>query len=224
MNVFRPEAHLAVAPVIGRRICVVGTSGSGKTYVARELARRLGLTYICNDAIIWRADWQPSPPEERLRALDRATREQGWTFDGNLGTDPQDQLVLGRCDSIVWLDLPRWQVWSQVTLRTLRGVITREPLWHGNVESWRILFSRDSIVWWSIKTYGLRRRQYSALFASPANSGRALVRLRSRREVNAWLRGVRRAESGFRAAADAGEGEGAVSGREQTSGGAMGGP
>src|SRR5690606_29290619 len=62
-----PSTHLDLTTspstghlVPGRRICVVGTSGSGKTYVARELARRLSLTYICNDAIIWRAGWQPT--------------------------------------------------------------------------------------------------------------------------------------------------------------------
>ena len=47
--------------LLGNRICVVGTSGSGKTYVARALAERLSLRYICNDEIIWRADWVPTP-------------------------------------------------------------------------------------------------------------------------------------------------------------------
>jgi adenylate kinase family enzyme len=174
-------------PNPGSRICVIGTSGTGKTYVAEALANILGLRYVSNDALIWRANWQEVPREERFVAFEAATREGGWTFDGNLGPDAGDQLVLGRCDTIVWLDLPRWQVWPAITLRTLSRAWSREPMWHGNVERWSTVFSRDSMIWWSIKTYSMRRRRYTALFASPDLSGKALIRLRSRGEINAWL-------------------------------------
>src|SRR5262245_44968654 len=97
-------------PVPGTRICVVGTSGSGKTTVAMALAEALGLHYISNDAIIWRADWQPTPHDEVYTDIDAATSGDRWTFDGNLGHSPEDRLVLSRCDTLVWLDLPRWQV------------------------------------------------------------------------------------------------------------------
>ena len=97
-------------------------------------------------------------------------------------------MVLDRCDTIVWLDLPRRQVWWQVTARTLRGLITRQPHWrNGNVERWRIFFSRENIVWWSVKTYARRRREYADLFADPAYAERVRIRLRSRGEVDAWL-------------------------------------
>jgi adenylate kinase family enzyme len=174
-------------PDPGTRICVIGTSGSGKTYVAEALARILGLRYVSNDALIWAADWQEVPRDERYVRFEAATRENGWTFDGNLGPDAGDQLVLGRCETLVWLDLPRWQVWCSITQRTVSRAWTKEPLWHGNVERWRTLFSRDSMILWSIRTFARRRRSYTALFADPRYADKALIRLRSRREVNAWL-------------------------------------
>jgi len=180
-----PETSAGHAP--GSRIAVIGTSGSGKTYVAEALAQRLGIPYVCNDAIIWRPDWVPAPREERAAELEAATRGPAWTFDGNFGS-PEDEIALRRCDTIVWLDLPRWQVWWQVTVRTLRGLITKQPHWqNGNVERWRIFFSAENIVWWSMKTYTRRRREYAALFADPAYADRVRIRLRSRREVDAWL-------------------------------------
>lgn len=172
----------------GRRICVVGTSGSGKTFVAEALAEKLDLTYICNDAIIWRGDWQPSTDSERLAEIDAATRAEGWTFDGNLSLDrDEDRLALERCDTLVWLDLPRWQTHWQVTRRTFARVITGEPLWHGNKESWRTMLSGDSIIWWSIKTFGRLRREYAELFGDPALVRLRRIRLRSRIEVDRWL-------------------------------------
>jgi adenylate kinase family enzyme len=171
----------------GRHICVVGTSGSGKTYVAQQLASVLGLYYVCNDAIIWRAGWQETPDDDVYAEMDASTRGDGWTFDGNLGLKPNEQLVLARCDTIVWLDLPRWQIWSQVVRRTFSRLVSKKPLWHGNVERWSMLFSRDSIVWWSIKTFAKRRRQYSALFIDPDYADRRRIRLCSKSEVDAWL-------------------------------------
>jgi adenylate kinase family enzyme len=181
----------------GSRICVVGTSGSGKTYVARALAEQLGLAYVCNDAIIWRPDWQPTPEAQRLAEFEAATRDGRWTFDGNLNPySPLDRLALERCDTLVWLDLPRWQVHWQVLRRTLARIATRESLWHGNRESLRKALSRDSIIWWSVKTYGPRRRQYAALFADEALADKRRIRLRSRGEVDAWLRALAAGQPG----------------------------
>ncbi|HEY4684523.1 MAG TPA: adenylate kinase [Dehalococcoidia bacterium] len=180
------------APPPGRRICVIGTSGAGKTFVAEALAEKLGLTYICNDAVIWRPNWQPAPRDKVYGELEAATRAEGWTFDGNLSSPdltrrPEDALVLERCDTLVWLDLPRWQVHGQVIRRTVGRLLSQEPLWHGNRESLRTLLWRESIIWWSIRSFGRRRRDYAALFRDPQQAHRRLIRLRSRREVDAWL-------------------------------------
>ena len=179
--------------VCGQRILVVGCSGSGKSHVAQELARRLGIPYVCNDAIIWGPDWQPTPRSVRYELFDRATAGPSWTFDGNLGSvkDPEDALILKRADTMVWLDLPRRRVWPQVVWRTVRRVLGREPLWHGNVETFRHSFlSRDSVIWWSIKTYSLRRRQYVALMKDERAAHLTGVRLTSRREIERFLSGV----------------------------------
>ena len=186
----------AIPAKVGRRICVIGTSGSGKTHVARELAGRLHIPYISNDAIIWRANWQETPADERIASFDAATSLPAWTIDGNLDSKAEDQLVLRRCDTVVWLDLPRWQVHAQVIARTLYRLVTREPLWHGNKESIRMMLSRDSVIWWSIKTFARRRRTYGALFANPPPDDRVWIRLRSRGEVNRWLQSVVRVETG----------------------------
>jgi adenylate kinase family enzyme len=96
-------------------------------------------------------------------------------------------LVLERCDSVVWLDLPRWQIWSQVVRRTLLRIVRRDELFHGNKESLRIMLSRDSIIWWSVRTFSKRREQYNSQFADPAYLDRVRIRLRSRQEVDEWL-------------------------------------
>jgi adenylate kinase family enzyme len=174
----------------GRRIAVLGTSGCGKTYVAKRLAEILGVTYICSDAIFWGPDWTMTPPDERLAAYDRATNGEAWTFDGNVDglSDTKGALILGRADTLIWLDLPRWRVFLQVLRRTIRRAWTKEPMWHNNAESWRMsFFSRDSILLWSMQTYSMRKKKYGELFKDPAHAHLKKLRLTGRRQVNDWL-------------------------------------
>ncbi len=174
----------------GRRIAVVGTSGCGKTHVAKRLAEVLGVPYICNDAIYWGPDWTENPSEKRIAEYKQATSGPAWTFDGNLGgqNDNKGPLVLQRIDTLIWLDLPRWQVFLQVLKRTIRRAWTKEPMWHNNSESWRMsFFSRDSILLWSMKIYSQRKKRYVALFADPEHTHLKRIRFTRRKDVNAWL-------------------------------------
>ncbi len=174
----------------GRRIAVLGTSGCGKTYVAKRLAEVLGMTYICSDAIYWGPDWTEAPPAKRRAEYERVTRADAWTFDGNVDglSDSKGELILQRADTLVWLDLPRYEVFGQVLKRTIRRAWTKEPMWHNNREGWRLsFFSRGSILLWSMQTYGKRRKQYAALFADVDYAHLRRIRLKRRREVDRWL-------------------------------------
>lgn len=174
----------------GRRIVVVGTSGSGKTTVAKRLAEALGLTYICSDAIIWGPNWTLVPHEQRVPVYDKATQAQSWTIDGNFGGTghPQDELILKRADTLVWLDLSFRRVFSQLFTRTVRRAWTREELWHGNRESWRLsFFSRESVLLWTIRTFRTNRRRYAAYFADPGDARLQKIQFTRRRDLEAWL-------------------------------------
>ncbi len=46
------------------KINVVGTSGVGKSTLARRLAQILSLPYIEMDRLYWRPDWQGTPDDE----------------------------------------------------------------------------------------------------------------------------------------------------------------
>ncbi len=175
---------------LGRRIAVVGCSGSGKTTVAQRLAHALDIPYICNDALIWRPDWTPATPEQQLAGFDAATTAPAWTLDGNLNPDqPAGRLVLARIDTLLWLDLPRRQVWPQLLARTLRRAWTGQELWHGNRETFRTSFaSRDSILLWSVRSYPGIRRRYAALFADPAHAHLIRLRLHRRRDADRLIR------------------------------------
>jgi adenylate kinase family enzyme len=173
----------------GRRINVVGTTGSGKTTVARALASRLAIPHIEMDGLFWKPGWTETSDEELFAAVDRATDGPSWVLDGNYSrTRP---IVWPKLDTVVWLDYAFSRVFGQLLRRTIRRAITREPLWGGCCESARkAFFSRDSILLWCISTYRRRRRKYPRLFADPENAHLHVIRLRSPRQAARWLQSI----------------------------------
>lgn len=112
-------------------------------------------------------------------------------MDGNYSV--VREIVWDRADTVVWFDLPFGVVMSRTIRRTLRRVCTREVLWNGNREPWSNLFSfkpEKSIIAWSATRHRVYRQRYGALEHDPRWARLHFVRLRSQREVDAFLAGV----------------------------------
>jgi GTPase SAR1 family protein len=167
------------------RIVVIGTSGSGKTTVARALARRHDVPHVELDALFHGPGWVETPAEEFRRRVAAATDADGWVVDGNYDGRLGD-LVLERADTVVWLDLPLRVALTRVTRRTIGRIRTGEELWSGNRESWRGGFlGWESMFVWTIRSHLRQRRLRPARLARHLSL--EVVRLRSTREVASYL-------------------------------------
>jgi len=136
----------------------------------------------------WKPGWVESTADEFRALLEPIVASEAWVVDGSYQSKIGD-LVFRNADLVVWLDLP-WYVWLPRQLRrTFRRIVGRERLWNGNRETVRnAFFSRDSLLWFTLKWYRPRRRAYPERLA-PFPS----VRLRSVSEVDSFLRNARRA-------------------------------
>ena len=172
-----------------RRLIVIGTSGAGKTTLARELASLLGSPFVELDALHWDPNWTPAPPETFRARVAAATAGERWVVDG--GYSAVRDLLWPRADTLIWLDYPiRVNLW-RLLRRTCRRIATRAELWNSNRESFRLDFlSRDSLFVWVLKTHRRRRREYARLLARPEYAALTVVRLRSPRATERWLETV----------------------------------
>lgn len=170
---------LAVAdfdPDRPRRIAVIGTSCSGKTTLARRLAGHLGYPHLELDAFHWGPDWTGNPREQVRETIDRQTRQPAWVSCGNYAF--LRDIIWQRADTIVWLNYPFSLVARRALRRTFGRALRREELWSGNRESLRkALLSRDSILWWVVKTWRRNRRTIPEALAQPQFAHLELIEL-----------------------------------------------
>jgi adenylate kinase family enzyme len=170
----------------GQRISVVGTTGSGKTTVARQISSRLKLPFTELDALYWDENWTGvSEPVFRERVISAVKAEQ-WVIDGNYSRIRS--LVWDRADTVVYLDYSFLRTFWQLFRRTIKRSIQQEALWHGNREDLRrSFFSSDSIMLWMLKSYKRRRKQYAMLMKQPEYVHLCFVQLKSPRMTREWL-------------------------------------
>lgn len=171
-----------------RRINVTGTSCSGKTTLAQELARRLDVPHVELDALFWGPDWTPVPPGTFRERLQDALAAEGWVADG--GYAAVRDITWSRADTIVWLDYPMRTVLARWARRTVTRIRTREEFWPGtgNRESIRNALRHDGLLWWILSTHRRRRRSMTA--ASHERTDLRWIRLRSPDDADRWLAGL----------------------------------
>jgi adenylate kinase family enzyme len=186
MNIESSELSIPRFSNSMRRIVVVGTSGSGKTMLARQLGELLNIPSTELDALHWEPDWTPALLSVLRERVDAALSVDAWVVDGNYSK--VRDLTWGRADTVVWLDYSLWVVMTRIVRRTVTRLLSREELYSGNRERFKTtFFSRDSILLWSLQTHYKNRRRYTELMSQPEYAHLNIVRLRSPQATQAWL-------------------------------------
>jgi adenylate kinase family enzyme len=188
------------------RIAVVGTTGSGKTTLAKALAVQLTLPYIELDALNWQAEWRDlsrTDPEDFIRRVTVAVAPEAWVLDGAYGL--VRDLVWRRATHLIWLDYERRVIMYRVICRSLVRATLRTEMWAGNRERWSHMLRPSHPIRWAWGTWRRRRRDFEERLQRDEYGHLVVLRLRRPCEAEELLRKLRqssepRALTGFGAA------------------------
>ncbi len=178
-------------PIDMNRVNVLGSTGSGKSTMAKSLSAVLGAPHVELDALRFLPGWITRSNDDFRSLVDAATSGPRWVSDGNYRII--QELTWGRADTAVFLDLPLPLILWRITKRTVRRTLTREDLWGtGNRDNIfkHFRLSDESLYYWAIKVYRRRRREILAAMQQPEHRHLRYIHLTSPRQIAAWLAAV----------------------------------
>jgi len=168
-----------------RRILIYGVTGSGKTHLARRLSDVTGIPWHSVDDLTWEPHWQEVPADEQRRRISEICQGEEWILDTAYAK--WKEIPLARAELIVALDYPRWLSLGRLLKRTVVRAIDGQPVCNGNRESFRLMFSRESIIVWHFKSFARKRGRIKEWMAEEL----PVLRLGSPRETERWVQALR---------------------------------
>ena len=174
------------------KILVVGTSGSGKSILAKNVSNILGIKDIELDALFLKENWQESSNTDfREKILQSIKGTSGYVINGNY--NKVKDLTWGNADTVIWLDYSRFIVMWRVIKRTFIRIITQEELWSGNKETIKkSFFEKDSIILWAWNTYSKRKAQYKEMIKENPYKIKTYIVFKSPREAKEFVKELKK--------------------------------
>jgi energy-coupling factor transporter ATP-binding protein EcfA2 len=174
-----------------QRIVIIGRTGSGKTTLARQLAAALGVPHVELDSLYFGPDFSTAPLDVLRERTRLAIAGERWVTDGN--KKAVRDLVWPRADTLIWLDyslgVSLWRLGKRAIRRT--STLKEQAAGSGGKQALpRQMLSAAKGVLTALRSHMGQRREYPILFARPENQHLAVLRLRSPRAAQRWLRRV----------------------------------
>lgn len=180
--------------MIGRRISVVGATGSGKSHVSRILAELLHLQVHELDEFRDNLPGGQLDTCEFTRHVEDLTCRDEWIIDGHYRAIRH--MIWQRADTIVFLNYPLYVVFLQLMRRYLKkkwrflshngGELHKSGsnIHARRMGSWRQRWDR------LLKTFR-ERQDYGRTFRLPQYEKLIVIELKSRRATRGWLQTFR---------------------------------
>lgn len=174
-----------------QRIVVIGTTSSGKSTLAKQIAEKIDLQFVELDALYWEENWMPAPMFVFFERVENAVEADNWVIAGNYSS--VRHIIWQRAQAIIWLDYPFHIIFWRLIKRSIRRVASKELLWGKNVErGWIYLkvWSPDSLIYWLFKSYWRRKHEIPLLLTLPEHQHLTLIHFKHPIEAKQWLQNL----------------------------------
>ena len=162
---------------------MAGTTGSGKTTLARRIGAVLDLPVTEMDALHHGPAWTPRP--QFMDDVESFSAADAWVSEWQY--PDARELLADRADTMVWLDVPTPVALARVVRRTVGRRLRDEELWNGNKEAplHTVFTDPEHIVRWAWRTRHQLRELVPAIDATHPQL--VVVRLRTGSDVERFV-------------------------------------
>jgi len=169
---------------LGKRIMVIGSSGSGKSTTARRIGEITGLPVFHMDNLWWLPGWQPRDPDEMYAMHTDIIAQPEWVFDGNYSSTRDERMQ--RADTVIFLDFHR--------TTCLWRVIKRRAMYHGKSRPDMTKGCHEKLDWQLIKMiWGHQKKRAGKLaWLAEIPPPKQVFHLKGNRAVKKFLQEIAR--------------------------------
>src|SRR5260370_8633295 len=170
-----------------KKIVISGSTGGGKTELARALGEILQIEVIPLDRYFWQPAWREKPKEIRRQIMQMLVKKERWIIEGAY-LDTSD-IRLNAADAIIFLDIPGLICFWRVLNRYFKHLINRKERRPDLPEG-----CRDKLgAYYSIKVLGFpffKRNKLYARLPEFEHENKVFYVFRSKSEVDHFLRSL----------------------------------
>lgn len=165
---------------IMERISIIGSGGSGKSTLSKQLEKRLGLPIYHLDSLFWKPGWVETEHDEWRAIQESICLKSKWIMDGNYGGTLDVRLKYS--DTVIFLDINRFTCLFRAIQRSIKSYgKTRPDMAEGCKEQFDIGFAK-----WILDYPKNKKPQILELLHSLPSDKRVII-LKSASEVRKFL-------------------------------------
>lgn len=178
-----------------KKIVIVGTSCCGKTTLGKKLSKLLDFPRKDLDDVFWLPNWTKRSEIEAENIIKTfINKHSEWVISGNYSS-VSEKHIWPKADFIIWLDYDFFMILKRAFKRSYINITKKISICQGNYETWRVFFSKHSIIWWILKSYRRRKKNYNNLFLKKGNSD--CIRIKHQSQLDEFLNCIKHQRKPF---------------------------
>lgn len=174
-----------------KKVIVVGSPGSGKSFFSNKLSKVSGVKVYHLDDLFWEKDWKSKSPDDWMKIQEKLVAKDRFIIDGNYSATLEFRIK--HAETIIYMDKGLVTCLFGFTKRTVKNLIGRDVDLPRNIKQQKNYKVTDSGFFsfcrYIVKFHLVQKKEINLILAKYKSSKEIIV-LRNQQESFGFLKAV----------------------------------